>query len=389
MQEKIKNIVVTSVFSLFLLTFAILCITCYFNPVAHSDSENRDLAQFPTEITWQGIVDKTVIEQFEDCSVDQFPFRELFRGVKAKFQYNVLGLKENNGYVEENGYICQIKNEFNNQAINSSINTINKLYESQIADKASNTYVSLIPDKNYYLGKDYGYPSPDYEMVAEMLKNAVSDGVYIDIFDDLELESFYKTDTHWDQSKIHDVLEKLSSTMGFEISGEYTENTIEGFEGIYYSQSAINPPKDTLTYLTNDIISNLKVQDVSNNKFLDVYALELFNEIFNAELDGYNVFLSGKAGHPMLRIINPKATNNKTLVVFRDSYGSSLAPLIAEGYRTVYVVDLRSIIYTTIGEKTMDNGARNPYYIDFTDKDVLFILSATVLESGSIKITKD
>ena len=385
MQDKIKNIVITSVFSLFLLVFSVLCIRAYFNPTLHSDSENRDLAQLPTDITWEGIVDKTVIDKFEDASADQFPFREFFRGLKAKIQYDVLGLKENNGYVVEGGYICEIKNEFNAGGVNNSLDKIKDLYNTQIMGKASNVFVSMIPDKNFYLGKDYGYPAPDYYKLAEDLKAVLPESEYIDIFGDLELEDFYKTDTHWDQSKILGVLEKLSSVMGFETSGNYTENTIEGFEGIYFDQSAINPPQETLTYLTNDVINGLKVQDIATNKFLDVYALNLFGEEHNGEIDGYNVFLSGKAGHPVLRIINPNSTNNKTLIVFRDSYGSSIAPLIAEGYRMIYVVDIRSISYSTIGEKTLPDGKRNPYYIDFTDKDVLFLFSSLVIESGSFK----
>ena len=46
----------------------------------------------------------------------------------------------------------------------------------------------------------------------------------------------------------------------------------------------------------------------------------------------------------------------------------------------IYVVDLRSIEYSKIGEKTV-NCVRNPYYIDFTDKDVLFLLSGLVIEN--------
>ena len=385
MVTKIKNIVVTLVFTLFIAGFATLCVLCYFNPVAHSDTENRDLAQFPENITWEGILDKTVIDKFEDYSVDQFPFRELFRSIKAKVQYNVLGLKENNGYVVEKGYICQISKDFNDETVALSINKVKDLYETQIKGKANKVYSAVIPDKNYYLGKDYGYPAPDYAKVVEAFKAALPESTYIDVFGDLKLEDFYKTDTHWDQSKILGVLEKLSSVMGFETSGEYTENTLEGFKGIYFNQSAMNPPTETLTYLTNDVINNLKVQDVSNYKMLDVYALNLFTEVFNYEIDGYNVFLSGKAGNPVLRIMNPKSTNNKTLVVFRDSYGSSIAPLLAEGYRNIYVVDLRSINYDLLGQKTLPDGKRNPYYIDFTGTDVLFMYSAIVLNSNSFK----
>ena len=121
MQDKIKNIVVTVVFLLFILSFSALCIPAFFNPVLHSDAENRDLAQFPEKITWEGVIDKTVINAFEKASVDQFPFREFFRSFKAKIQYNVLGLKENNGYVEKDGYICQIKNEFNAAGVQDSL----------------------------------------------------------------------------------------------------------------------------------------------------------------------------------------------------------------------------------------------------------------------------
>ena len=173
--------------------------------------------------------------------------------------------------------------------------------------------------------------------------------------------------------------------MDFETSGNYVENKIEGFEGIYFDQSAIDPPSETLTYLTNDVIADLKVQDVATSKLLDVYATNLFDSMHNGEVDGYNVFLSGKAGNPMLKITNPHGTKSTPLVIFRDSYGSSIAPLIAEGYETVYVVDIRSISYKLIGEETMPDGSANPYYIDFTNTDVLFLFSSLVLESGSFK----
>ena len=378
--QKIKNIIVTLTFVLFIGVFAVLCTVNYFNPTETSESERRPLAQFPQNITWEGIVDKTVIEGFEDYSVDQFPLREFFRGIKARFQYHVLNLKENNGLAVEDGYIAKVENQFNPNFVNSSIGKLEDLYKNQILDKANNTFVSVIPDKNYYFGEKYGYPAPDYKALVEQLLAALPESKYVDIFDELELEDFYKTDTHWDQSKLLDVVAKLGAEMGFETNGSYTENKLEGFEGVYYGQSAIDPEKDTITYLTNEAINSMKLQDVSNNKFMDMYALDLFDGE-----DGYNVFLSGAAGNPMLRIINPKATNNKTLIVFRDSYGSSITPLIAEGYRTVYVIDIRSVNYQLLDDPKMPDGSRNPYYINFEGKDVLFLYSALVLNSTAFK----
>ena len=120
MNNKIKNIVVTVAFVLFMAIFVGQCVAAYFSPVSFSSSERRPLAQFPDKITWQGIVDKTVIDDFEDYTVDQFPLREFFRRVKAKFQFGVLGLKENNGYAVEDGYIAKIEPQFNNENINIS-----------------------------------------------------------------------------------------------------------------------------------------------------------------------------------------------------------------------------------------------------------------------------
>ena len=68
MNTKTKNIVVTSVFVAFMVFFVAMCAVCYFNPVETSDAERRPLAQFPEEITWEGILDKTVINDFEDYS---------------------------------------------------------------------------------------------------------------------------------------------------------------------------------------------------------------------------------------------------------------------------------------------------------------------------------
>ena len=59
----------------------------------------------------------------------------------------------------------------------------------------------------------------------------------------------------------------------------------------------------------------------------------------------------------------------KTLVVFRDSYGANLLPLVAEGYETIYSIDLRDTMSLALGGLG----------IDFENADVLFIHSTTVL----------
>ena len=121
MNTNAKNIVVTSVFVAFILFFATMCIVSYFNPVETSEAERRPLAQFPEDISWSALVDKTAIDEFEDYSVDQFPFREFFRGIKAYFQWDVLRLKENNGLAVQDDSIVKIEQDFVDTNVNYSI----------------------------------------------------------------------------------------------------------------------------------------------------------------------------------------------------------------------------------------------------------------------------
>ena len=46
--------------------------------------------------------------------------------------------------------------------------------------------------------------------------------------------------------------------------------------------------------------------------------------------DKYDIYLSGASS--IIDIVNPTSNSNKELIVFRDSYGSSLIPLLIDGY---------------------------------------------------------
>lgn len=369
MQSKIKNIVVTGAFLTFLAFFAVLCGFKFKNPAETSESERRPLAQFPEKITWEGIVDKTVIDEFEAYTVDQFPFREFFRSLKAKFQLNVLGLSENNGLAVKDGYIAKIEQEFNAALVEYSVGRLQYVYETFLKENGGNMFVALVPDKNYYLAKEYGYPSPDYDALAEYVKKTLDGMEYIDLFGELELEDYYRTDTHWSQDKIAAVAEKLLDRLGAadRVTGAYTENTLYPFYGVYYGQSALQPKPDTIIYLTSEILENCTVYDYETEETYGIYNFEKFEG-----KDGYEFFLSGTKS--LLRIDNPNATTDEELIIFRDSFGSSIAPLLAEGYKSVYLVDIRYVAPDYLES-----------FIDFEGKDVLYLYSALVLNSKSFK----
>ena len=86
------------------------------------------------------------------------------------------------------------------------------------------------------------------------------------------------------------------------------------------------------------------------------------------------MFLEGTQ-KPLFIIENENATTDKELIVYRDSFGSSLVPLLVEGYRKITVVDVRYMMTTLIDSNNL---------IDYNDgQDVLFLYSTDVLNNSS------
>lgn len=74
----------------------------------------------------------------------------------------------------------------------------------------------------------------------------------------------------------------------------------------------------------------------------------------------------------MLTIENPAYNGTKELIVFRDSYGSSLIPLLVTGYSKITVVDTRYISPKLLNQ-----------YIEFKDQDVLFMYSTLIINNST------
>ena len=121
--------------------------------------------------------------------------------------------------------------------------------------------------------------------------------------------------------------------------------------------------------LTNDVIANATVFDYETGKEITVYAPEKLEGT-----DDYDYYLWG--ARALLSIKNPQCDNGKKLLVFRDSFGSSIAPLLLEGYEEIVLVDLRYVTATFI-----------PNFIEVSEfDDVLILYSENILRnSGSLK----
>ena len=70
-----------------------------------SESERRVLKSFP-EVTVENVINGKFMKEIESYCLDQFPFRDGFRSLKAMVSYGILGKKDNNGIYLKEGYFA-------------------------------------------------------------------------------------------------------------------------------------------------------------------------------------------------------------------------------------------------------------------------------------------
>ena len=362
--NKIKSILLTFAFIVFVFSVSAMCIL---SPDSdYSLSERRPLAQFPLR-GFEAVSNGEFMEGFEQYSADQFPLRDSLRAVKAFFSTRFLGKKDNNGLFYADGHISKIDDTENNYMMNYASELFAKIINANMTDKNVKLYFSIVPDKNAFLAEKNGYPSIDYDGFIERMRNKTEYMKYIDITSLLSLDDYYSTDTHWKQEEITDIAKHLLDQMGTDIKGGYLVNTLDNpFYGVYAGQYALPVKPDSIKYLTNETIDNCVVTYYGTGTGVKG---EMYNMEKAYSKDPYEMFLSGVA--PLITIENPAATTDKELVLFRDSFASSLSPLLAEGYKKITIIDIRYIQSSFIGN-----------FVDFENCDVLFLYSTSLLNNS-------
>lgn len=334
-------------------------------PDESSDWERRPLAQFP-EISYESLMDRKFMDGFESYANDQFPLRNTFRRIKALIHFNVYNQMDNNGIYVVDGHASEFKGEITDTKLDTFNERINSIYSDFLEGTDCNVYYTIIPDKNYFLAEENGYPSYDYEDLYSYVGKGMDPAIKeIVIRDKLTVDDYYTTDTHWKQERIVGVANYIREQMGMEAVSGYTQQSAGDFYGVYYGQSALSLDPDEIIYLENEQIKASQVYNMEVNETVGVYNLSKLNG-----KDHYDIYLSGATA--FLEITNPLGEEGKELIVFRDSFGSSLTPLLMSGYSKITVVDTRYMYPRALS------------MIDFTNQDVLFVYSTLIVGQSEI-----
>ena len=330
-----------------------------------SVSERRPLAQMPG-ITGETMLNGKFMGDFEDFTLDQFPLRDSFRQLKALYCKYLLGQQDINGIYVADGYAAELCYPLDEKSVNHALGQFQLVYDLYLQEN-DRIFATVVPDKGYYLAPQTGHLSMDHAKLFAMVEEGMPWANYVDITESLTLEDYYRTDTHWRQEDILPVAQTLADAMGVEIADDYAQTPLERpFYGVYYGQAALPMETETLFLMENDLLSDCRVYQYTDDRYSDVY--DLSKQDAN---DPYDVFLSGPQS--LLRIENPNAKNDRELVVFRDSFGSSLVPLLVKDYSAVTLIDIRYIQPQLLGR-----------YVEFEGKDILFMYSSLVLNKNLI-----
>lgn len=346
---------------------AVLSLWCWFGKDADfSESERRTLAQLP-EFSRKTVFSGSFMSDFEGYAADQFPQRDSFRALQSFAKLGVFRQADMNGLYVQDGYLAQQQYPLSQPMLDHAAERFQWIYDNYLANTNSHICFSIVPDKHYFLSKESGRLSLSYEQLVEEMCSKTEYMQYIDIFPYLEISDYYRTDTHWRQECIVDIAQTLAMGMGTRISAEYeTQELSVPFYGVYSGQLALPVQPDVLYYQTNSMLEGCTVTSYNTGaaKPAAMYDMDKAQS-----RDPYEMFLGG--ADALLTIENPNAATNKELILFRDSFGSSLAPYLAEGYRKITLVDIRYIQPEMLG-----------HFIEFEGQDVLFLYSTLILNNS-------
>lgn len=362
--NKNKNIIfvlISVTIGIIILALAILFVIL--DKKEFSDTENRNLAEFP-KFTFERLRTGDFIEELEEYLADHFPFRNEFMSLKTG-ALKVLGQdKIGDLYLGEDDYLLE---EYNVTAdtTNIPIKTLNRFYN--LLPKGTNMSLMLVPTSvEIYREKlpafatntsqkeviDYVYENIDFnginvydylektkisfESYCEIakLKNEYASNIDTNLKKDFNL--YYKTDHHWTTFGSYLGFVSYMDYLGIkELDRVEFQKITDDFYGTFYSKLIDNSlPRESMYKLKDDNIEYI-VKNIATNNATNT----LYEDNWLEEKDKYSYFLG--QNQALLEIENKSINNDKKILIIKDSYGNSMIPFIAKEYKYVYVIDPR------------------------------------------------
>lgn len=272
-------------------------------------------------------------------------FKKRVNTLAAEVNYNIFLKKEvkDIAIVDDSLFETIEFNERNVKEFNNLILELQETYKSHIQ------HTIIVPDKSFYLDNSYVH-----------LDNSIYDNLlfdFIDVSSEINENDFYKTDLHITNEGSYKIYSYICSIFDLKKYNVDFVNGIDDFFG-YYSRKALYYKKsDIINRPTNSVLDNLIVKNMEDDGEFHKYYGCYFK---NQEEDKYSFNLDGNKAITIIE--NNLCSNNKELVIFKDSYGLSIAPYLAQNYKKVTLLDLRLINKNLVQEYISEDSEILYYY---------------------------
>lgn len=333
MKNRIENIITVSLFCSFV---SIMCLLYIFLPKSDfSELEKRYLKEFP-EINVQNIVSGNFGNDIETYLADHMPFRDFFVGLNSYFELATGRSGASDIYLTKDNALVEAPGEFNKTNIDKNLNAINKFAESVDVP----VDFMIVPSAGWASRNNMLMPSKEYcdseyiDTIYSLASSKINTINVTDTFDDSSL--YYNTDHHWNSLGVYNGYKTYMENIGkeYRTKDEFRIEKVNGFYGSTYSRAALwlTPSEELELWSGSENIT------VTNGESEGEHQGVFYRERLE-ETDKYTVYLDGN--HSIVRINNPDAKTDDTILVIRDSYANCLGGFLCESFENVILVDLR------------------------------------------------
>lgn len=303
-----------------------------------SESERRYLAEAP-KLSSQDLKNWSFDDAIEEYLADHLPLRDTFVGINAYVNLAAGRQVSSEIWRDREGYLVEAPVDFSYAEIDRRAARIAALQKStgipvSVLIVPSTGYIrsSYLPDRLATLYHD------DHVLKQFQVNESIRFVPLAARFLREGQEWYYRTDHHWTADGAFAAYEAYMETAGHPPlqKDAFSRREIDGYTGSTRSRSALwLTQADTLMIdAPKDI--QVRVSFSDDDKTYD----SLFFEEHLSEYDWYPVFIDGN--HPVTVIENLSASGDApVLLMVKDSFGNTLAPLLVPSYRTVVMVDQR------------------------------------------------
>ena len=338
-----------------------------------SATGNRMLTQKP-EMGWKEIKDGSFMSDYESYVSDQFIGRDGWIRIKL-FADRLLGKKESNGvYLGKDQYLMEMPSTPDQVNVERNLNAIQKFQQNH---SDLRFFFAMIPNAAYvltdYMPKDA--PVRDQAKDIQQVKERLGDTVtFLDVMDTMKEHQgdgiYYKTDHHWTSRGAYEAFTAISTDLLIQNPASDYEiyPVTDEFSGTLASKSGYRKAKDTIEIyipmgVTNDYVVYYPDQQ---KKTASLYDRESLNQ-----KDQYEVFFGGN--HALVDITTT-CTEERCLLLLKDSYANSFVQFLTPYFREIVMIDPR-YYYEDIEKVISSKGVT----------DVLFLYNAnTFFEDNSL-----